>query len=1397
MIQQDSQKSVHTQELSQWIVEASKSDSTGKQNAEVNQGVTYTPGQTGHVDLVSVFAQDTSELATQNVAIETTPHRDLPLELFPEAKRFTHAPTPTLNGDAENKRDDTDRLFATPQLPRNPFGKHDTAEVEEMGLSQVFRTTQAPSSPTIARRLPIPSSDRPSPKVQVTHNNDLNLPSDITIDSISPIVNGTPRPFTAPSSSPTTGSRKGAFQRTVNEPHAVYTSRKASQEKRERKRREQLEANNSPPVDQDGEIVDALLQDTSDIQREHKRRKVARDTKAILSAITAPPRPTTQVISKAKAIEPTQKASPCPNSSAKKPEEVVLSSDETDENSTEDETEHEEEIEASPVRSDDEAAEENKENRGDDNVQVPMTGFPQVKRSAYVRPSRLLSSSPSARRRQTNPPDKDDSEDELTRSPSTRPTGPSRRLQVIDRERELVAIADSQSSQKKAYSPRRHAQRQGLASSNETGNIVPQSQTVKVPVSSEKDFSVGHRNVANSSQQTMSPPLSSPPEISQILKEALVGRQFDAGESTTDRIISPSSSPPQVLRNPRVANRGSDLVENAEVGSVKENSEASRPELHAQQRRRPSAVLNSSSVVHSSSLSQPQIERAPTSQKTGLSSTIPETTSHESHEGRPVEGTALASEPTSSRSPPRCVTPGKSNRRKSQRSSETPNSARQIPNSVKRTPGSVRPPMPKSLTSIAAKVQENDGPDVGDLDLGLFTADVTEFREQMQQWDSSSPVRPVRKRRRGLGGRPVVLLEPSSISKPDLSSDCPSANPPSDPHVSIVEQEDELATGPTTSPVGIRRLSTQADVHSQVHRPSPNEKQSVREGSLSNSKATRSLGSIDQSKSSCVTAPDARQGPLPARTTSVPRLQTSTTIINSDVELVGRATSGDKHIHMQRVTTPTRVFAIFNGSPQGFFPATCLAPASTPDHRYKVRFDDGTITLISVSALKRLELQEGDEVKLYRAGQRAQTYTVVGFEKAVVGISSEGDLQYPSTDIFGNLSVTVRAVKRSDPAVSSDEESVPISEIYLTTQLWRKLQDRLYTHPPNEALLSGFHTPSERSSTPSTPQSRMRFAKTASNLSTKQRAIAASRTTSHQMSDLFADIIFVMTSIAEEHRGQTQRSVADNGGVILSDGWDEAFQTPPPESFSSTSKTANPTLPPPTVEDSTTTTGTFNLNSTASTSRFALLLADIHCRTLKYLHALALGIPCIHTRWVADCIRAGNLVDWRPYVLASGQSSFLSDAICSRTLSFNPHSGGAVALREMISTRNKWLDSNKVLLVSGAKASAEATRAYVFIMHALGAAKVGVANSRKEAEDVLKKNSARHDWDWVYVIEDEKADSGLAASKRRKRGPSYAKEMFGVSASPDVEALEKCTSARVVGTEIIVQSLILGRFLEE
>ncbi|XP_075899140.1 TP53-binding protein 1 isoform X8 [Nelusetta ayraudi] len=50
----------------------------------------------------------------------------------------------------------------------------------------------------------------------------------------------------------------------------------------------------------------------------------------------------------------------------------------------------------------------------------------------------------------------------------------------------------------------------------------------------------------------------------------------------------------------------------------------------------------------------------------------------------------------------------------------------------------------------------------------------------------------------------------------------------------------------------------------------------------------------------------------------------------------------------------------------------------------------------------------------------------------------------------------------------------------------------------------------------------------------------------------------------------------------------------------------------------------------------SLLIADQHCRTMKYLLCLASGVPCVSHLWVRDCCKENKLLNYRNYLLPAG-----------------------------------------------------------------------------------------------------------------------------------------------------------------
>ncbi|KAF4586031.1 DNA repair protein crb2 [Ophiocordyceps camponoti-floridani] len=176
---------------------------------------------------------------------------------------------------------------------------------------------------------------------------------------------------------------------------------------------------------------------------------------------------------------------------------------------------------------------------------------------------------------------------------------------------------------------------------------------------------------------------------------------------------------------------------------------------------------------------------------------------------------------------------------------------------------------------------------------------------------------------------------------------------------------------------------------------------------------------------------------------------------------------------------------------------------------------------------------------------------------------------------------------------------------------------------------------------------------------------------------------------------------------------------------------------------------------------FVALIADGHSRKTKFIQALALGIPCLAQQWVSACLSRGEAVDWEPYLLCAGSSAVLGNAIRSRTLTAYPASWAKLV--DVVSRRRRLLEGKSVVALirsRGARGGAsDRERLFLFLVRAMAPERLLVVRSGRERVGLSKC------FDWVYGEEGEKSEG-----------------VYG---------------RRVLTDEIVIQSLILGRMVEE
>lgn len=521
------------------------------------------------------------------------------------------------------------------------------------------------------------------------------------------------------------------------------------------------------------------------------------------------------------------------------------------------------------------------------------------------------------------------------------------------------------------------------------------------------------------------------------------------------------------------------------------------------------------------------------------------------------------------------------------------------------------------------------------------------------------------------------------------------------------------------------------------------------------------------------------------QTEATANVQSDALVMAPVVLIPGRSSVIDK---AQDISFPHRVLARFKGTSLAFWPATCLGLADTRSTVYKIRFDDGNIDMVDSALVRRFDLHVDDLIRIDLPGMRTKTYHVRGFrnQNDFNGLREE---EFPKCDIFGNTVVVVQARGRDSLPAGGEaqqiaEIDVPIASIYLTNSMWINLKDRVYdvgaveSHPGPDRS-----TPVLRLFTPTTPSSRTRR----HTLNSTATAIPKAASALDKSGGVFSQMAFAITYAGseEQEKSMVTRMISLNGGRILSDGFEELFDLPPSAPLSPSRGSRVQTA---------SSAAQLALNSSAKNLVFAALIADGHSRRAKYMQALALNIPCLSGRWIADCSAQEKLLPWDKYLLPAGESTFLGGAIRSRTFAVSPQYDLCLAngnLANIVDGRSKLLHGKNIVLVLGKGKIEERRKAYVFLTTALGAARVERVRDVEAAKSLLVHDRS---WEWVCV-DDNKVEQTSAelfgledhARKKRKRN-SGADSVTGMNVGQQ--------GVRVVGDEYIVQSLILGSLLE-
>ncbi|RHZ56667.1 chromatin-binding protein RAD9 [Aspergillus thermomutatus] len=985
--------------------------------------VTLHEGDSGHLDLLSGFentcpdiinAEDNEEQNSSKLG-ESSPMHFQP-NLFPESQRFLTSTPATAFRLGQTERSNPE----TPCVSKNPLAPDIQSSGGIMALSQVFKATQAPSSPLVYGQQPDLMSDRPSP----------NLP----IQS---------HPLATTLSSPL-NALAAAFPQDRSETPMAYISMKESQARRDRILQERMtrSAEHIYAEDQsDGEFE----KEPSFVERILRQRTINQEALAQFAGVAAPARALSRRRTGDETTSPPRKLKQRDQADRPKGPASCADPDEIDTAFqtgaiSEAETEHGGDLARSQPsqQAPNLSTEEDKENCNDSSEHCLASAT-----SVHDRLSQALSlhndSLPQEHIRLSRSPDRKARE----------PKEMSETMVVKDSQQSPRQEDDGDHDKNATNSPWHHSER-------------PLSRVLYQGDSSDRD------RVISSPTKSLALRSSPPPpecEQDQALRAAHLNRATMRSRSSSASCHDSSSQLPR------------DASSAQEVATTQSSNPASR-KIKVTEPKSTSVDPREKPSSMPSRVAETPVPQRPKSFGDVIPTTsIPETSPNRLHNQSWTDD--VGNDPMDQEDddlPP--AYPTEQGRIGHSQPLVPESSTPARPFATAKILSSPSGRQRRALTEIAADASPQAGTALIDVDIGIFTADDKEFSSVV----SASPI-PPRKRRRG-NGQNVYASDPILPFTPRIASQfVKSQNGEKTTGQSLQTEEfvDKSESSFLRRSRSSKRMGTVWEVEDtpQYHvsrkerlnklpRPRAEADSGPHPPELAENMNVYAEGKEDLCGGNLDVPEDKREkmkdkSPEPMR--------------YDDSDQVDPILGDNSPIALNQVIAP------WSGQKRAYYPATCVGkPPGISQSRVLVKFEDSVPLEVPMGAVKRLELRIGDAVKVDMPNVPKVTHIIRGFEDRVSAedlakAASDGVL--PITDVYGYTTLLLGPKQRkslpSGGLTGPDNLiKVPVSRIYLDTILWNQLKDRAFTYSSGATHSeSRLQTPSDRYSTPASPGSRL------------------------------------------------------------------------------------------------------------------------------------------------------------------------------------------------------------------------------------------------------------------------------------------------------------------------------------